>query len=180
MSDRSMTLDACEAPVVHRGTVAPDWIDVNGHMNVAYYMLAFDHGIDALWHGFGLSDAYREETASSTFAVESHVRYLNELMEGDAFAVCARILAWDDKRLHQFQYLFDAGSGALAATCEQLHLHVDLGSRRVAPWPATLLEGIAAHPAAAVTGPWPAAAGQQIRIARPLGPAADQDGEPTT
>ncbi len=172
MSDRNLTLDACTAPVVYRGTVLPEWIDVNDHMNVAYYMLAFDYGIDALWHGFGLSDAFRDDTGSSTFAVEAHIRYLKELLADDTYVVCSRILAWDDKRLHQFQYLFDAVTGALSATCEWLHLHVDLGTRRVSPWPEPLIAGIAAHPASGVTGDWPEAAGQKIRIARPLGPVA--------
>lgn len=166
-----MMLAQCDAPVLYRGTVKADWIDVNGHMNVAWYMLAFDFGIDALWHGFGLSDAFRDETGSSTFAVESHVRYVQELMEGESFAVAARILAFDDKRLHQFQYLFSEDSGKLSATCEWLHLHVDLNSRRVSPWPEPLIAGIAAHSCADVRGPWPDAAGQKIQIARPLGPS---------
>ena len=168
MSDRSMMLAQCDAPVVHGGKVKPEWIDVNGHMNVAWYMLAFDFGIDALWNGFGMTDALREDTGSSTFAVESHVRYVQELMEGEPFVVAARIHA---KRLHQFQYLFSEESGKLSATCEWLHLHVDLNSRRVAPWPAPLLDGIAGHACSNVQAAWPEAAGQQIRIAQPLGPS---------
>ena len=175
MSDRKLTLDACTAPVVYEGAVLPEWIDVNNHMNVAYYMLAFDYGIDALWHGFGLSDDYRDDTGSSTFAVEAHIRYLKELVADEGFVVSARILAWDDKRLHQIQYLFDATTGALSATCEWLHLHVDLGTRRVSPWPERLIQGIAAHPASAVTGDWPEATGQTIKVARPLGPASKGD-----
>ncbi len=170
MSDRSMTLAQCDAPVVHRGKVQPEWIDVNGHMNVAWYMLAFDFGIDDLWHGFGMTDGLREETGSSTFAVESHIRYLQELMEGETFIVAARILGWDAKRLHQFQYLFSADTGKLSATCEWLHLHVNLNDRRVAPWPEALLDGLAAHPCSNIAGDWPEAAGHKIQIARPLGP----------
>ena len=33
---------------VTRGTVLPEWIDINDHMNVAYYLLAFDQAVDAL------------------------------------------------------------------------------------------------------------------------------------
>ena len=172
MADRGMTIDACTAPIVFRGRVAPEWIDVNGHMNVAYYMLAFDYGIDGLWHEFGLSDAYRDETGSSTFAVESHIRYLDELLVDAPYAVASHILAWDAKRLHQFQYLFHEETGVLCATCEWLHLHVDLRTRRVSPWPERLRDGIAAHPAAAVQGDWPDAVGQHIQIAQPTGPAA--------
>jgi len=43
---------------VARGHVLPEWIDINNHMNVAYYVLAFDQGVDSLWEKFGLSDTH--------------------------------------------------------------------------------------------------------------------------
>jgi len=27
---------------IHRSTVLPEWVDWNGHMNVAFYVMAFD------------------------------------------------------------------------------------------------------------------------------------------
>src|SRR5690606_22771781 len=56
-------------------TIRPDWIDHNGHMNVAYYTLVFDHGVDAFFEYVGLGTAYREGTTGSTFAVEQHIIY---------------------------------------------------------------------------------------------------------
>ena len=32
----------CSLPETARGRIRPDWIDYNGHMNVAYYVLAFE------------------------------------------------------------------------------------------------------------------------------------------
>ena len=171
MIDRDLTAEDIDSPVVYAGTVLPEWIDVNHHMNVAYYILAFDHAIDAFWHTFGLTDERRNASGSSTFAVEAHVRYLNELREGEGFSVAAQILAFDTKRLHHYQYLFSADSGRLAATCEWLHLHVDLAARRVTPWPEDLLAAIRNHPGGASRDPWPAAAGQRIEVRDPLGPA---------
>ncbi|MEO0575353.1 MAG: thioesterase family protein [Pseudomonadota bacterium] len=171
MTERNFRLDACLAPEVSAGVVRPEWIDVNGHMNVAWYLLAFDEGIDGLWNSFGLTDAYRDATGSSTFAVESHVRYLNELMRDEPFVVHAQIIAYDDKRLHQYQYLFSSVTGKLSATCEWLHLHVDLRSRRVAPWPQLLADNIAAHPCSLVASGPPAGTGRAMHIAAPTGPA---------
>lgn len=168
LDKNAITMTNCDAPCVYRGAVKSDWIDVNGHMNVAWYCLAFDFGIDGLWEQFGISQAERERSGTSTFAVESHVRYLSELLEGDEFVVHSRILAVDEKRMHQFQYLFAAKTGALSATCEWLHLHVNLNNRKVSPWPAQILSNIQAHPVTNVAAPWPAAAGQAIRIAKPL------------
>ena len=38
------------------GRVLEEWIDVNQHMNVAYYVLAFDWGVDELWRSFGINE----------------------------------------------------------------------------------------------------------------------------
>lgn len=171
MSDRDWLVNDCNAPEVYRGQVLADWIDVNAHMNVAYYLLAFDYGIDGLWHEFGLSAARREQSGDSTFAVESHIQYLNELTQDEGYLVKSQVLAFDDKRIHQLQYLFSSDSGKLAATCEWLHLHVDLNTRRVTPWPDDLLANIARHPCTHTGMAWPAAAGRQIRVSRPIDPA---------
>ena len=60
---------------ISAGQVLPEWIDINGHMNVAYYVLAFDLAVDALWREFGITDEHIHDNHSSTFAVESHVMY---------------------------------------------------------------------------------------------------------
>ena len=153
---------------VTRGTVLPEWIDVNGHMNVAYYVLAFDLGVDALWAQFGITEEHIRTQDSSTFAVESHVLYRRELKEAEPYIITAQILAYDEKRIHQFQRMYHAGEGFLAATAEWMNLHVDLVTRRVAPWPTHVLEGIAAIAAAQDDWPYPADAGRAMRIGKPL------------
>jgi len=125
---------------VCEGVVRPEWIDINGHMNVAYYILAFDLGVDELWARAGITDNYITDRKMSTFAVESHVVYRAELKESDPFRIETQILAIDDKRLHQFQRLYHATEGFLAATAEWLNLHVSLETRRVCPWPDDILE----------------------------------------
>lgn len=153
---------------VSRGSVAPEWIDVNGHMNVAWYVLAFDQGVDALWTRFGITEAHIRSNLSSTFAAEAHVMYLRELHEGDPFLVTAQIIAYDEKRIHQFQRMYRATDGVLAATAEWMNLHVDLGTRRVAPWPQQILAGIAAVAREQRDWALPAEAGHRMTIARPL------------
>ena len=161
---------------VSRGRVLPEWIDVNEHMNVAYYVLAFDKGVDELWDHFGITDEHIREMNSSTFAVESHVVYRKELMLDDPYVVTAQIIAYDEKRIHQFQRLYHADDGYLAATCEWMNLHVDLGTRRVAPWPASILRDIERVAASQGEWPWPAEIGRQMRVSRPLFSAAQQPG----
>ena len=40
---------------VMRGEVLAEWIDVNHHMNVAYYLLAFDQAVYSLCARIGLT-----------------------------------------------------------------------------------------------------------------------------
>jgi len=153
---------------VCRGQVLPEWIDVNGHMNVAYYVLAFDLGVDSLWARFGITDAHIQSTDSSTFAVESHVLYRRELRDGEPYIVTAQILAYDEKRIHQFQRMYHADEGFVAATAEWMNLHVDLATRRVAPWPQRILKGIGEVAAAQGDWPYPKDVGRTMRISKPL------------
>lgn len=150
------------------GKVVPEWIDINGHMNVAYYVLAFDLAVDALWSDFGISEQYIQTHHSSTFAVESHVLYRRELKLDDPYIVTAQILAFDQKRIHQFQRMYHAREGFLAATAEWMNLHVDMTTRRVAPWPDDILDAIQRASIAQGALPYPEDAGRTMRIDKPL------------
>jgi len=153
---------------INAGQVLPEWIDINGHMNVAYYVLAFDLAVDALWREFGITDEHIHDNRSSTFAVESHVMYRRELKESDPYIVTAQILAYDQKRIHQFQRMYHAEEGFLAATAEWMNLHVDLKTRRVAPWPDNILDGIRRFAESQRLWPYPSDAGRVMRVSDPL------------
>lgn len=129
---------------VHREAVRPEWIDYNGHMNVAYYVLAFDHATDAMYDRLGLDRAYRERTNCSTFAVEMNVSYVREVHEGDALSFATWIVGVDDKRLHYYHEMYHADEGWLAATCELLSLHIDMARRRTVPFPEDIRAGLEA------------------------------------
>ena len=153
---------------VLRGHVRPEWIDINDHMNVAYYLLAFDQAVDALWERFGLSEEYVKTHNSSTIAVESHVTWQREIVEGDAYAITSQVLAWDAKRSHQFQRMYHAEQGFLAATCEWMNLHFDPAARRVAPWPGEIRARIADFTDNQGTHPWPQEAGHRMHVEQPI------------
>jgi acyl-CoA thioester hydrolase len=172
MNDDATRRDGIE---VHAGRVRAEWIDVNEHMNVAYYVLAFDLGVDALWARFGITDDYLREQRGSTFAVDCQVGYKRELTLGDPYVITAQILAYDEKRVHQLQRMYHAEHGFLAATCEWMNLHVDLDARRVTPWPKPVLDAIGAFAAAQGDKRRPADAGKRIRVGRPSWSVEDYD-----
>ena len=147
----------------HEETVRPEWVDYNGHMNVAYYVLVFDRAADGLFDVLGVGESYRRAQSGSIFIVESHIAYRRELRAGDLVRVETQILGHDDKRLHGFSRMTHAASGEVSATYEFLGLHVDMGSRRAAPFPAWARERILTFAAHHATRPWPTEAGRGIR-----------------
>lgn len=163
-----MASDGIVGVEVCSGRVLPEWIDLNDHMNVAYYLLAFDQGVDALWSRFGITEDHVRDMNSSTFAVESHVVYRQELKLGDPYIVTAQILAYDAKRIHQFQRMYHRDEHFIAASCEWMNLHVDLTTRRVAPWPGSILDDIARVAADQGDWSWPEEAGRQMNVPDPL------------
>jgi acyl-CoA thioester hydrolase len=152
---------------VVRGTVLPEWIDVNEHMNVAYYVLAFDLAVDSLWEAFGITDNYVNVSNSSTFAVESHITWQRELAVDEPYIITSQLLAYDNKRIHQFMRMYHGGTHFLAATAEWLNLHVDLDIRKVTPWPNVILEQISAFADRQNDWGWPNEAGKQMTITDP-------------
>ena len=118
--------------------VEPTWIDWNGHLNMAYYNVMFDRAADGLLARVGISADYVRERAGSIMTAEIHVRYLREVFLDTPLAVRIRILGLDDKRLHLFSELIHAEEGWVSATSEQMNLHIDMTTRRVAPWPADI------------------------------------------
>ena len=120
-------------------TVLPEWIDFNGHMNIAYYVVAFDLATDDVFNFFGMDDRHREESNCSTFTLELHVNYLREIMEGESFLMHTTLLGVDAKRLHLFHEMFHAETGELVATNEIMFIHVDMNKRRSSPFPEHIL-----------------------------------------
>lgn len=149
---------------LHHGTVLPEWIDNNGHMNLAYYLMAFDKALDDFTDAIGFTRAYRAEHQSGIFVVETHLTYGQELLEGEAFRVETRVLGIDGKKLHLFERMERASDGAQAATCEMMILHMDMQSRRSAPFPAPILAGLMELEQKAAERPLPPEVGRFIGI----------------
>jgi acyl-CoA thioester hydrolase len=125
--------------LVHEELVQSSWVDYNGHMNVAYYVLVFDHGTDALFELLNMGPDYRARTKSSDFVVESHICYIREVVEGVSLQVASILLMHDNKRMHLFHHMYNGETGELCATIELMIVHVDMISRRSAFFPEDTL-----------------------------------------
>jgi len=151
-----------------RGEVLPEWIDYNGHMNLAYYTVLFDQATDILFDELGLGLDYRRDRQLGTFVAETHNLYERELLVGARVRVATQIIAIDAKRMHLGHEMFalDGGpnAGHRAATQELMFLHVDLAARRVCPFPPDLYERVSAAASAHAALPYPAWAGRRIMM----------------
>jgi acyl-CoA thioester hydrolase len=121
--------------VEYEDIVRPEWIDSNGHLNLAYYVVVFDLATDRLYAALDIGDAYRESTQYSCFTVETHTLYERELRLGERMRVHSWLLGVDSKRVHYFHELFHVDSGERSAAQELLALHIDMKIRRVSPFP---------------------------------------------
>ncbi len=114
--------------------VVPEWVDENGHMNIAPYLSVFDHAFYDVYAFWGMDFDKVEERGYSTFVAESHMTYQSELRLGEAFTIETRLMEFDEKRIRWFQYMKKA-DGRVAASCELLNLFMDIRQRRVVAIP---------------------------------------------
>lgn len=108
--------------------VPADWADYNGHMNEAYYLVAAARAADRFLEMICAGQEY-VSSGKSYFTVESHIRYLAELVSMDRLTITTQVLLGRGRKLHLFHHLWRGGD-VLSATVETLLLHTDLASRR--------------------------------------------------
>lgn len=154
-----------ESPLcLYTSAVPPEWIDHNGHMNVAYYVLAFDHATDAFTDALGMGQDYRDGQRCSAFVVETHVNYQRELMVGDPLRITTQLLGFDSKRIHCFHRLYHANKGFLSATTELMLIHVDLMERHSTSMTLPVLDRLSALMAAHIQLPRPPQSGRVMGV----------------
>jgi acyl-CoA thioester hydrolase len=140
-----------------REQVRPEWIDYNGHLSEAYYVLVFGHATDAVMERIGLGEADRARSSASLFTVESHIRYLDQVEGGADLEIRSTVVGAGPKKLHLWHEMW--AGGRLRATEEVLGVHVDAAAGRATPFPdevAALVEGLRVEP--------PADAGRRIQV----------------
>ena len=144
--------------------VEAQWIDYNGHLNVAYYNVLFDRAVDEVYELIGLGPDYLKQNGHSTMVAEAHVRYLREVNEADPLRVTVQLLDYDAKRFHLFEQLVHATENWVSATCETMTLHVDMTAKKVAPFPDSVIRLIERMKVAHAGLPKPDGAGRSVAM----------------
>ena len=160
-----MTMTGDTPLTIYRDVVRPEWVDYNGHLRDAFYLLIFSFATDALLERIGLDDAARRARGRSVYTLEAHVNYLHEIKEGTRVRVDARVVAHDAKRLHLYLELFADGRDEAVSASEQMLLHVDTrDGAKSAPFDDDIAAQVAALYALQRDLPPPAYAGRVIGL----------------
>ena len=114
--------------------VLEEWVDYNGHLRDAFYLLIFSYATDALMDRLGLDSQNREAGGHSLFTLEVHLNYLHEVKLGAQVEVRTQLIGFDKKRLHLYHSLHLTGEAQTLAGNEQMLLHVDLAGPHSAPF----------------------------------------------
>lgn len=155
--------------MLHREKVRREWLDYNEHMNVAYYLLAFDHATEAFADYIGIGWDHTRATGGSIFIVEAHVAYFREVVEDDPLRFATHVLDFDERRIHYAHTMFHDRAGYHAATNELMLLHVDLPTRRAVAMPAAVLDRLARISDAHAALPPPSGLSRAIGLGRRRG-----------
>jgi acyl-CoA thioester hydrolase len=133
---------------IYRDTVKPEWVDYNGHLRDAFYMLIYSLATDAFMDRIGLDEAGRSARHRTLYTLEAHVSYLREIKEGAAVRVDAWTLGVDRKRIHLYLEMFEGDGDEPVSACEQMLMHIDTsGAPKGASFDDDVAAKIAAHPA---------------------------------
>lgn len=110
--------------------VKADWCDYNGHMNVAYYTLAFENAAFEVQEIIDFGERYVTQERCSLFTTKGSYTYLQELSVGAPLFIDYLILDYAPKLFHVLMQMYHAEDGFMAAYTEQIMMHVDLDERR--------------------------------------------------
>ncbi|HUO81132.1 MAG TPA: thioesterase family protein [Steroidobacteraceae bacterium] len=150
---------------IYRSAIQPGWIDYNGHLRDAYYVVVLSDAIDALMERVGIGADYRARTRNTLYTLEMHMHWLEEVKAADTLEIDALVLAADQKRLHIGCDVRIARQPQPVATAEFMLLHVHQGERPgAAPFPPEVQAAIERLRAAADGSSWPGPRSRELAL----------------
>ena len=145
--------------------VIKEWIDYNGHLNDANYLVIFTKASDALQNHLGLTLEHIQNTGETLFTVETHLAYVQEVGLGETVTITTQILETDNKRMRIFHRMFN-DQNELLATVEMLFLCYNLLAKKVTNFSDMMVQSITILEAEQSQLPWPDSAGKGIGLKR--------------
>jgi acyl-CoA thioester hydrolase len=137
-------MSSAQPLTAYQTEILPEWVDYNGHLRDAFYLLIFSYATDALMDRLGLDEAGRARTGHTLYTLECHLNYLDEVKLGEAVEVRTQLLAHDRKRLHIHHSLHRVGAAASLAESEQMLMNIDTASSRSAVFDEAVMQQLLA------------------------------------
>ncbi|WP_221166900.1 thioesterase family protein [Rhizobium sp. NZLR1] len=118
----------------YSGVVYPLNCDAMGHMNVQYYVAAFDQAMWHLVHSLGYRAEWQTERSQGWADVQHTVSFSKELKIGSLFYINSNVGRVGQTSLTTLHKLYDM-AGNLSAANEIKSVYFDLKERRSLPLP---------------------------------------------
>ena len=145
-------------------TIPAEYMDENRHMNVQYYLRVVEGGISAFYIQAGMGDLYERADLYGNYALEQHIRYFAEVLQGDLVSVYVRLLDLSPKHAHFMGFLVNETREQLAASVEAIAMNVDMKIKRGAPFPSEVFSNLEQILNAHQSLPWEAPACGVMRL----------------
>ena len=114
---------------VSQGTVKEDWIDYNGHMNMAYYVQCFEESSDFLLEHMDLGYRYAIEEQKGVFVIKCEINYRKEINLYENFIISLEELMCKGKKLIVGLKMLNENN-EMIADYKILNLNVDLETKK--------------------------------------------------
>ncbi|ROR89965.1 acyl-CoA thioester hydrolase [Nocardioides aurantiacus] len=118
--------------------------DINGHMNVRYYLGIASEGLDEALTEVGIPTNWADK-GFAIFSAEHHLTYVAELLTGDTVSVRVLLVGRSERALHLVVYLLDDTHEQISCIVEEICLHMDMSTRTTSPWPEEVASQIDAR-----------------------------------
>ncbi|MGN0062780.1 MAG: thioesterase family protein [Nocardioides sp.] len=110
--------------------------DINGHLNVRHYIGIASEGLDESLVDCGIPQTWPLTDGHAVFSAEHHCTYISELRTGSQMSARVRLVGRSERAAHALVYLLDDTSKEVSFVMEEIFLHIDLETRKTAPWPS--------------------------------------------
>lgn len=128
--------------------------DINGHLNVRHYLGIASEGLDDSLVDLGIPQMWPVRAGHACFSAEHHCTYLTELRTGDKMSARVRLLGRSERAAHAIVYLLDETHQVVSYVMEEIFLHIDMATRKTAPWPEDVAAAMDARIAEHATMPF--------------------------
>ncbi|MEL7466390.1 MAG: thioesterase family protein [Pseudomonadota bacterium] len=132
--------------LILRRTCPGAWVDFNGHMRDAYYVLLVSFANDQTMDELGMGPTYLSARGRTLYNLDTRIRYLKEAHLGDSLRVEMRLIDADEKRLHLHSLIRHEATEAPLAAVEAVLMHVNQAEGpRAEPFPEDIAALVAAR-----------------------------------